>query len=123
MDSDASEPHRDAVLCMNSNLFWETWLLPVLQNINFVGQVQPLPALLLPHSDGLVYVTLIYSPGDCTTHPSFDDAYYKFKRNSDYSWEWMADPGLLHAVTTLNHEGTDWTVNEDSEYLISLFYF
>ncbi|GIK05329.1 hypothetical protein Aspvir_009436 [Aspergillus viridinutans] len=48
VNTDPSEPGRGAILCMSDALFWESWLLPLLQVINRATQIQPYNPHLIP---------------------------------------------------------------------------
>jgi hypothetical protein len=113
--SDPFHPGRDAILCINSSQFWESWLLPQLQSINNAIQFQALePVMEKDNSVGLggCAIRLDFSLR-CTEHTYDNDSYYKFEKSKDgLSWTWEADENLLSTHNELKNMLTLWKLDQ-----------
>lgn len=79
----------NAVFCMNRSLFWDKWLLPLLQEINQALEFTPPQSYLATYQgSGGWDVTCApeFAFGQNRDHPSKDDSYFAF-----YNYQWQGD--------------------------------
>jgi len=113
VDTSPSEPGRGAILCMKTEQFWESWLLPLLQTVNLATQIQPTTPDVAYIGSDTWQIQMNYTPGLSSQHPNVLDDYYKFTKGSDQkSWTWTADPSLLTSQKSVDANSTTYTMNE-----------
>ncbi|KAK6538428.1 hypothetical protein TWF694_010013 [Orbilia ellipsospora] len=103
-----------AVLCINSSIFWDKWLLPLLQELNMCTQVNPdKPYLSWCEDDRYTALIAIkYHIGNSNPGITSSDPYFAFKPKTDsanqvyWSWESNIPPATNESV---NPVGT-WTI-------------
>ncbi|KAK6351918.1 hypothetical protein TWF718_005061 [Orbilia javanica] len=103
-----------ATFCMNSNIFWDTWLLPLLQEINMQTMVNPdTPYLAFANDSGAVYVSCEYHIGNNDSNVSASDSTFAWTRSIDGdgkpSWTWSSS--IPPATNEVVDENRVWTVS------------
>lgn len=95
------ETGQGALACMNARLFWNSWLLPLLQEINQATQLVPTAPYLedATSSGWLVSVAPRYNFGSNPNHPSYGDSYFGWTAYGGNSWEWAG--GTLTSEKTI----------------------
>ncbi|KAK0721896.1 hypothetical protein B0T26DRAFT_749364 [Lasiosphaeria miniovina] len=104
---------QGALFCMNARLFWDSWLLPLLQELNQGTQLVPLkPYLVLPGDDQWDFRNKPELEfGSNPDHEAYSDQYFSFtKSSSGGAWTWNG--GELTSENTLNNHGHNIKVTE-----------
>ncbi|RHZ63547.1 hypothetical protein CDV55_103635 [Aspergillus turcosus] len=77
-----------AAFCMNSSLFWNHYLLPILQEINQKVEV-------IPQDPPRLHGSMKYTLGRNSKHPKPTDRYFQWKQqqsqNGQLHWVWTGD--------------------------------
>ena len=89
---DASKP---GVFSMNRDIFWNSWLLPLLQSINQGAELIP-ETPYVEYTSGREYpfgVNVEASVGDNPKHLQSDDSYFQFVADpsNNNRWTWVGD--------------------------------
>jgi hypothetical protein len=116
---------KPGIYSMNSTVFWDSWLLPLLQTINQGAEVIP-EKPMVTYTSGKEYpyqVNEESSLGDNSKHPNADDTYFKFvaaDQSGSKKWTWTGDP-----LTSTNSAQGDYdkqTVTQTSTSSTELTY-
>ncbi|KAF3148516.1 hypothetical protein TWF594_000927 [Orbilia oligospora] len=103
-----------ATFCMNSNIFWDTWLLPLLQELNMQTLVYPeTPYLKFADDAGSVWAICEYHVGNNNPSVSASDSTFAWTRSTDGdgkpSWTWSSS--LPPSSNEVVDENGVWTVS------------
>ncbi|RSL98349.1 hypothetical protein CEP52_010360 [Fusarium oligoseptatum] len=79
----ATENHA-GTLCMNSSIFWDKWLLLLVQQLNAVTEIYPTTPYAKANSDGSVAVAPCFYVGYNPDHPDTGDTYFRFTDKMSY---------------------------------------
>ncbi|KAK6517480.1 hypothetical protein TWF281_004132 [Arthrobotrys megalospora] len=84
-----------ATFCMNSNVFWESWLLPLFQEINMQTQINPdTPYLAFADDHGDCYTDCCYHVGNNNPSVHSSDSAFAWVRSTNGdgkpSWTWSS---------------------------------
>jgi hypothetical protein len=113
-DQDAHQ----GVLCIERSQFWDSWLLPLMQEVNAGTEIYPLKPGAEAYSDGSVTVCPSLYVGYNPDHSDPSKSYFSFTDNGDGTWSW-SDGGLKSYNEACADSGclvNKVKVWEDSEY-------
>ncbi|KAB2569531.1 hypothetical protein DBV05_g11796 [Lasiodiplodia theobromae] len=85
---DATDNHQ-GTFCMNKAQFWDSWLLPLLQEINAMTEVYPAKPYVDANWDGSGVVGPRYYIGYNPDHRSSTDPYFQFSEGWG-GWNWSS---------------------------------
>lgn len=113
---DASSDHG-GVLCMNTSQFWDTWFLPIFQELNKASEIVP-TAPICDYSNWTFTVAPEFTEGNNPNHTDQNDPYFSFHAVGG-GWSWQGQ--TLEANASAD-DGTGWggVVTQSGESLICL---
>ncbi|RDW81287.1 uncharacterized protein DSM5745_04844 [Aspergillus mulundensis] len=104
----------DAAFCMNQDLFWRRYLLPVLQEVNQKTEVFP-QKTPPPHQARIANVQPKYVLGKHPNHARATDSYFSWKQqttNGRTHWTWKGNKHKVQSVS--NQHQPRWLFSQEA---------
>jgi len=121
IDADSSEPARDAILCLGSRLFWEDWILPLLENVNQATFMNAGGFFSDEDSFSMRLTYTIANSADQSHLPNYTATNkLGFPKKEDPMGDWVWERKSGHGAMQFENSGTKWSVEQEGKLVVAM---